>query len=250
MKNNENLIGRKFNRLSVIEFAGYKICKNGNRLSQWLCKCDCGNITTVTTYSLTNGKTKSCGCLNKEIVSNRSRKYNTYKFIDDYVIVYNDSNYCYVDLDDYDKIKDIYWYKNKLGYFSGWYQSKLVALHRFIMDCPDNMVVDHIGGTETKYDNRKKNLRIVTQQQNTMNCRISKNNTTGITGVYWHKSANKWTANIKVNRKSIYLGIFDTKEEAIAARKKAEEKYFGEYSYDNSQQNSYLYLTEEINETE
>lgn len=230
-----NLIGQKFGRLTVISQTEYKVCKNGNRLSQWLCSCECGNTAIVTAHNLTKGKTKSCGCLNKEIVSAQSRKYNTYKFIEDYVIIYNDSDFCYVDLNDFDKVKDIYWYKNKLGYFYGWHNGKVIALHRFIMNCPDNMVVDHIGGIDTRYDNRKLNLRIVTQQQNTMNCQISKNNTSGVTGVYWHKSAKKWAASIKINRKPIHLGLFEDVNDAIIARKQAEEKYFGEYSYENSQ---------------
>ena len=45
----------------------------------------------------------------------------------------------------------------------------------------------------------------------------------------------KWTANVWRNNKTIYLGLFDTKEEAIAARKDAENEYYGEFSYDNSQ---------------
>ena len=44
----------------------------------------------------------------------------------------------------------------------------------------------------------------------------------------------QWRAEIKINIKTIYLGFFNNKDDAIAARKSAEEKYFGEYSYDNS----------------
>lgn len=56
----ENIIGKKFGRLTVI-------CKNGTnpkiRCSTYLCKCECGNEKTVPRPSLRNGKTKSCGCL-------------------------------------------------------------------------------------------------------------------------------------------------------------------------------------------
>jgi hypothetical protein len=57
-----NLVGQKFGRLEVKEFAG--ISKNGNSI--WDCLCDCGNITRVLGNNLKTGNTKSCGCLNKE----------------------------------------------------------------------------------------------------------------------------------------------------------------------------------------
>ena len=68
-----------------------------------------------------------------------------------------------------------------------------------------------------------------------MNKGLQSNNTSGIAGVGWHKSSNKWMAYIAINKKQIHLGLFSKKEDAIKARKEAEEKYFGEFSYDNSQ---------------
>ena len=60
-------------------------------------------------------------------------------------------------------------------------------------------------------------------------------NTSGVTGVCFDKRINKWYAQIKVkNKKRITLGYFTNFEEAVVARKEAEQKYFGEYSYDNS----------------
>ncbi len=55
--------------------------------------------------------------------------------------------------------------------------------------------------------------------------RIKTNNTSGITGVYWHKGANKWMAFIKINYKQIYLGTFTEFDEAVCARKLAEKEY-------------------------
>lgn len=71
--------------------------------------------------------------------------------------------------------------------------------------------------------------------QNTYNSRLYKNNTSGVTGVKWHKRDKVLGSSIKVNYKNIYLGRSDNFEEAVRIRKQAEEKYFGEYSYDNSQ---------------
>ena len=60
-------------------------------------------------------------------------------------------------------------------------------------------------------------------------------NTSGFTGVYWLKNNRTWEARINVNKESIGLGYYKNKKDAIKARKEAEEKYFGEWSYDNSQ---------------
>lgn len=63
--------------------------------------------------------------------------------------------------------------------------------------------------------------------------KLNRNNTSGIKGVSYRKDRGKWRAYIKIKRKNIFLGNFDTKEEAIAARKAAEEKWFGPYRESN-----------------
>lgn len=65
-----DLKGKKFNRLTVLEYAGK---------SKWLCKCDCGNLTTVIAPKLKSGHTKSCGCFQKEQASKFNRKYEDIK---------------------------------------------------------------------------------------------------------------------------------------------------------------------------
>jgi hypothetical protein len=59
------------------------------------------------------------------------------------------------------------------------------------------------------------------------------NNTSGVAGVTWDKKNNKWKAQIHINRKTKYLGLYNTKEEAIEARRQAEIEYFGEFSPNN-----------------
>lgn len=128
-----------------------------------------------------------------------------------------------IDLEDIEKVKDKKWNIHHNGYV----MNGTTLFHRFIMDCPDDMVVDHIN--HNRLDNRKENLRICTKHQNDMNKKILPNNTSGITGVSWDKRKNKWRARIKYNQKEIHLGYFNTKEEAAEARKQAELEYFGEY---------------------
>lgn len=67
-----------------------------------------------------------------------------------------------------------------------------------------------------------------------MNKSLLNTNSSGVTGVGYRKSSDTWRARITVNKKSIYLGDFKNFEDAVNVRKQAEEKYFGEYSYDNS----------------
>ena len=104
----------------------------------------------------------------------------------------------------------------------------MVRFHRFILgELCSNMVVDHIN--HNTLDNRKENLRICTQHQNTMNCSLSINNKSGCAGVSFSSKLNKWRSYIMVNRKQIHLGCFENIEDAISIRKEAEERYFGEY---------------------
>ena len=72
---NHNLIGKKFNRWTVIERAS-----NGNANQiRWLCKCDCGNTKIVIEQSLKNGRSKSCGCFLKEEA--RKRCFESKRFL-------------------------------------------------------------------------------------------------------------------------------------------------------------------------
>ena len=64
------LIGQKFNRLTVIEYSHKD--KRGNVC--WLCKCDCGNEKILNSARLVRGKTKSCGCLKKENAKENVKK--------------------------------------------------------------------------------------------------------------------------------------------------------------------------------
>ena len=66
-----DLTGQKFGRLTALR----KADKNQFRKSRWLCLCDCGNRKIVDQYNLTNSRTKSCGCLQKEAVSKISIKH-------------------------------------------------------------------------------------------------------------------------------------------------------------------------------
>jgi hypothetical protein len=89
--------------------------------------------------------------------------------------------------------------------------------------------LDHINNV--KDDNRIENLREATNAQNMVNRGAPANSTSRHTGVSWHAGGQKWAAAITVNYKKIYLGLFTNIEDAIAARRAAELKYFGDFAY-------------------
>ena len=101
-------------------------------------------------------------------------------------------------------------------------------MHRLITGCPIGMKVDHIN--HNTLDNRKENLRICTQQQNSFNRQKYSRNTSGCIGVNIDKRRDKWFAQIMINGRTKFLGYYKDKQSAIVARKKAEEEYFGEYA--------------------
>lgn len=88
--------------------------------------------------------------------------------------------------------------------------------------------VDH--RNRAKSDNRLRNLRACTHQQNSHNVGMRPNNTSGIKGVGWLKAKRKWRARIKVDGKSIHLGLFADKQEAAAVFRAAAAQHHGEFA--------------------
>lgn len=66
-----DITGERFGRLIVVSSAGH----NHRGRTQWFCHCDCGNDVKVTTGRLRSGTTRSCGCLYRQVVGNRTRKH-------------------------------------------------------------------------------------------------------------------------------------------------------------------------------
>jgi hypothetical protein len=88
-------------------------------------------------------------------------------------------------------------------------------------------VADHIFGD--KLDDRISKLRSVTTHQNCMNRKMSENNTSGFRGVYWHRLAKKWYAQIRINKRVTHLGFFPTAKSASLAYEAKAEELFGEF---------------------
>jgi hypothetical protein len=101
------------------------------------------------------------------------------------------------------------------------------SFHRKVMGDPEGLVVDHINGDT--HDCRKYNLRVCSVKENIRNSK-PQGGTSNYKGVSYDKSRDKWSASIKVDRKSIHLGRFSGEEDAAKAYDSAAKEYFGEFA--------------------
>lgn len=132
-----------------------------------------------------------------------------------------------VDNEDFDKVKDINWHCSVLGYVGG----SVGLMHRYIMNAPDGAVVDHIDNDPT--NNRKNNLRICTQAENTRNRTIKEGYTSKYKGVCWAKNRNKWISYIGYENKLRYIGYFTDEIDAAKAYDSKARELFGEFAHTN-----------------
>ena len=173
---------------------------------------------------------KRMGRISKRImyVKNEIIKYKDYAEIILYNIKGEERARAKIDLEDIVKCEEFRWCVGSSNYVYT-KSSNGISMHRYLLKPPKKVLIDHIN--HNTLDNRKCNLRLVTPQQNQFNNELSKNNTSGFTGVRFNKSCGLWTASIRVDKKAKFLGYFKDKEKAVEARKKGEVKFFGEYRY-------------------
>jgi hypothetical protein len=105
-------------------------------------------------------------------------------------------------------VKDFY-----AAYYDG---NKMQLLHRFLMDFPDILMVDHIN--HNTLDNRFCNLRTADYYLNNGN--RDQKTSSKYTGVSWHKRDKKWVAQIRIDGKKHHLGYFESEEDAHKAYQK------------------------------
>ena len=119
------------------------------------------------------------------------------------------------------------------GYLHIMYKHKLYKGHRLFWYLqtkkdPGRFSIDHID--QNKANNKFCNLRLATQAQQSQNILIHKNNTTGVRGIRWRESKQRYEARIVFHGKRIQLGSFRTFDQAVAARQSKELELYGEFS--------------------
>lgn len=198
-------IGKRYGRLVVVE----KLDKKYFTTSMYKCRCDCGNYIEVSVNKLHSGHTKSCGCLKNAIKHDLTGQRFGRLVVEEFA---------------YRKNKKTYW-KCKCDCGRECFVCSPNLLDGFTISCGcrneenkkalptyDRGLVD---GTMISAINGQR--------------KMNKNNHSGHVGVHYDKSRKKWVAQIMFQRRAILIGRYDTIEEAVEARKLAENKYFGKY---------------------
>lgn len=111
----------------------------------------------------------------------------------------------------------------RFGYRHGYLNGVGFFAHRILWKLAtgfEPFEIDHINGARS--DNRRTNLRDVTSKQNRRNVTLYSNNVSGVVGVRWDQHRQQWHASIQLDGRRPHLGYFETKEEAVLARKRAE----------------------------
>lgn len=205
-----DLTGKKFGRLTVIQ----KTDKRASSQVVWLCRCDCGNMVEATTTHLTRGNTKSCGCARKGVnrIDLTGRKFGrllvlfpTDKHLGNSVIWR-----CRCDCGNITEAASI----------------NLLKGNTRSCGCLASEV--HRVSSAEMRKVRGKNYVYGTDL-----CQLQRepraDNTSGVVGVSYDKSIQRWKAHITFRGKRYYLGCSTDKEKVIALRKEAEERIHGEF---------------------
>lgn len=136
-----------------------------------------------------------------------------------------------VDAEDYERVAQHSWRYNPRGsgYAIGLVDGKTAQLGRFILGVTDRgSVVDHID--HDTLDCRRANLRVCTNALNRRNTLRHSDSRSPFKGVCYHRTAKKWQAQIQVDKRRIYLGLFENAEDAARAYDRAALEHHGEFA--------------------
>lgn len=221
--------GDIINTVKVISDVYYKPVGADSKMRRFFkIQClKCGELLEASEISLKHSKTGQCRhCRsNAGRMKGNPQNHNSYEFYGDLCIGYtNSGEQFFIDTEDYEKVKDYCWRISAQGYVETTRNKQKFKMHRLLLDAPAGKDVDH--KNRIRNYNLKSNLAIVTRAENCQNRGDYKNNTSGKTGVYFHKAENKWRTYIHVNRQRINGTAHETLEAAIMERKALEQQYF------------------------
>lgn len=135
------------------------------------------------------------------------------------------------------------WKINERGYIWASIDNEYTRLHRLVMNLSrnDGYIVDHID--RNPLNNKKSNLRLCTNMQNSRNRSLNNNSTSYYKGVCFDKDTESWKSQISINKKKVYIGRYNTAiEEAIEYDRCAASAFgdFANLNFDISNINHYL----------
>jgi len=232
-------VGKKYGFLTMLSEVEPYRGKCGKKKAKRMASaaCDCGVIKVYRLHNITHGGTISCGCnrIKKTALNNAKLATPQVWEIDgDTAFIFIKGEKVLIDPISVPLVNKYKWHIGVAGYVESIPARKhhgTGRIHRIIMGLlkGDIRVVDHINHSTT--DNRKSNLRIATNAQNSANSRLSANNTTGYKGVTIRRG--RYAAQICVMGKRKIVGRFDCPKQAALAYDAAAVNAFGEFAYLN-----------------
>lgn len=136
----------------------------------------------------------------------------------------------FIDGEDFDKVKDYKWsvHKDHNNFYAlSKINGKTIKMHRLLLGFPKH-IVDHKNGNGL--DNRRENLRTCLHAENMYNRKKQSKTSSIYKGVYFNKQCKKYKANIKINGKLMYLGLFEDEREAAEEYNKKAVELYGEFA--------------------
>ena len=203
-----DLTGQRFGRLIII--------KSKDRSIIYECLCDCGNIKNINGHSLKRGRTKSCGCLQRELTKKRFTKHGmcgTLTYRTWQMMIQRCTNPKFNSYPDYGG--------RGIEVCEEW-----LVFEKFFKDMGERIKGSSIDRIKNHLGYSKDNCRWATQSIQNRNQRMRKDNTSGVTGVYFDKRRKNYCVEIHINCKHKFIGSFSNIEEAAIVRKQAELKYW------------------------